>query len=125
MKSLYLYHRIRIRLDFKSSQREYEHNLTGSEAVHRRFGVTYCLLFWEERMNQARNQEDEKKSDILLPASCRLLASFFFDTKNGGSTFLRNVVKMLPNYTASGYITPKTHQRLNSKTKHKHVSIFT
>jgi hypothetical protein len=61
--------------------------------LKRRFGGVYCRHPQAPRVSQARNQH-------LLFTSC-LLVGLYFGPETGGSTLLRNVCELLPDYTAS------------------------
>jgi ABC-type iron transport system FetAB permease component len=68
--------------------------------VYRRFGRTYYLHV------QGKDKPSKKRTiSRRLEAVCRLLLVGFlldvlFDLEYGGSTFLRNVGRLLRNYTA-------------------------
>jgi hypothetical protein len=62
--------------------------------VSQHFGGTYYLHL--QSVNRARNQE---YSCCLRLAGC--LLGLLFDSEYGGSTFLRNVRELVPDFTAS------------------------
>jgi hypothetical protein len=62
------------------------------EEVYRRLKETYCLYLQTRRVNQEINKQSFAYC-LLLPG---FLLVLILEPENGGSTFLRNVGKFLP-----------------------------
>jgi hypothetical protein len=76
--------------------------------IYRNFGGTVCLHIHHREVSQASIQQYLIFFGLLT--ACFLL-DVFFDPDDGGSTFIRNADKLLPDYTASH---PRRSYYLNS-----------
>jgi hypothetical protein len=63
--------------------------------VYRRSGATYCLHLRDKNISQGRKQQA-----FVTLVTARLLGLLFYP-EDGGSTFLRNFSKRLPDYMMS------------------------
>jgi hypothetical protein len=67
--------------------------------IYRRNGGMCCVHLQGRRIRQP-----SKRASSIVPAACYLLVlsvGLLFDHEDGDITFLRNVDKLIPNYTAS------------------------
>jgi hypothetical protein len=51
-------------------------------------------------VSRARNQQLAGSKSYITPGYCWLLLALLFGPQDGGDTFVRNVCRLLPNYTA-------------------------
>jgi hypothetical protein len=71
--------------------------------VHKCFGGSLCLHLQDQSASQARNQQTTwGKAELWSPpASCGFLLVLLFNPEDGGSTVLKYVCTLLPDYMAS------------------------
>jgi hypothetical protein len=61
--------------------------------IHRRFGGTYCLHLQDRR--DVKPETSKTQADI-----CEVLVKLLIKPEAGGSVFVRNARKLLPDYAA-------------------------
>jgi hypothetical protein len=67
--------------------------------IYRSFGETYCCHLQDRRVSQANKRKMKLIQCLIVAAS--LLARVVLDRERRDSTFLRNLGKLVPEYTAS------------------------